>query len=105
MGPLFPHITKGGHITDNYISAQAIEQAIKKRAELAGIPASEMFKTHDLRRTYISNLLDSSGDLVAIQALAGHANINTTAAYDRRGIRAQEEAAQTIHVPYQRPAL
>lgn len=62
-GPLFPHITKGGHITGNYISAQAIEQAIKKRAELAGIPVSEMFKTHDLRRTYISNLLDSSGDL------------------------------------------
>ena len=104
LGPLFPHITKGGHITGNYISAQAVEQAIKKRAELAGIPASEMFKTHDLRRTYISNLLDSSGDLVAIQALAGHANVNTTAAYDRRGIRAQEEAAQTIHVPYLRPS-
>lgn len=59
--------------------------------------------THDLRRTYISNLLDSSGDLAAIQALARHANVNTTAPYDRRGIRAQEAAAQTIHVPYQRP--
>jgi hypothetical protein len=41
-----------------------------------------------------SNLLDSSGNLAAIQALAGHANINTTAGYDRRGIHAQEEAAK-----------
>jgi site-specific recombinase XerD len=103
-GPLFPHILKRGTITNDYISPQAIEQAIKKRAELAGLSGADMFKTHDLRRTYISNLLDSSGDLAAIQALAGHANINTTAGYDRRGIRAQEAAAQTIHVPYQRPS-
>ena len=38
-----------------------------KRAELASIPASEMFKTHDLRRTYISKLLDNSGALVVLR--------------------------------------
>ena len=38
-----PQITKGVHITDHYISAQAVKKAMKQRAELAGIPASEMF--------------------------------------------------------------
>ena len=83
-----------------YFTPQSVQLVFDKRAKQAKI---QEFTPHDLRRTYISNLLDSSGDLVAIQALAGHANINTTAAYDRRGVRAQEQAAQTIHVPYQRP--
>lgn len=108
-GPLFPHILKSGEITNRPVSGQAIADAIAKRAAQAGINEEteegkeKMFKTHDLRRTYISNLLDSSGDLAAIKELAGHSDINTTARYDRRSIRAQEAAARTIHVPYQRP--
>ena len=57
---------------------------------------------HGLRRTVAGDLRGTDIDLVTVQKLLDHANVQTTAQYDRRGERAKMKAGETLHVPYRR---
>jgi integrase len=60
------------------------------------------FTPHDLRRSNISDLLDEGVDLAVIARQVGHSSVQTTARYDRRGARAQRQAAERLNVPFRR---
>jgi integrase/recombinase XerD len=96
-GPLFVPINKGGKLIPKPMTTQAIYNMLYKRAQEAGI---KNFSPHDLRRTFISHLLDAGADIATVSKMAGHANIQTTARYDRRPEEAKKKAAQLLHVPY-----
>ena len=98
-GPLFVRVRKDGTVGGQGVSAQAIYNALRKRGREAGV---ESFSPHDLRRTFVSDLLDAGADIALVQKLAGHAQVTTTAVYDRRPARAQQKAAELLFVPYSR---
>ena len=95
-GALFLPVRKGGAIEQRRLTDQAVLFIVQRRAKRAGI---EAFSPHDARRTFISNAIDVSKDLVAVKELVGHANIQTTARYDRRGEASKLKVARSVRLP------
>ena len=96
-GSLLQPVDKAGQVDARRLTGQAVLYILRKRARQAGVPA---FSPHDLRRTFVSDLLDSGAYISSVQGLAGHANVQTTARYDRRGEAAKKKAAGALHVPF-----
>jgi integrase/recombinase XerC len=63
----------------NPISTRTIQVRIKYWAQRQGLP--QKVYPHLLRHSFASHLLESSGDLRAVQELLGHADISTTQIY------------------------
>jgi len=63
------------------ITASQVRSRLKARALQAGLPTH--VHPHMLRHSFASHLLQSSGDLRAVQELLGHANITTTQVYTK----------------------
>ncbi len=63
----------------NRISRRSIQQRLKQWAMKQGL--ANHVNPHMLRHSFASHLLESSGDLRAIQELLGHADISTTQVY------------------------
>ena len=97
-GALFCAINKAGVMQiEHGVSTTAIHLILQKRVAEAGLAS---LSAHDLRRTYVGEMLDAGADVSTIAAIVGHASVATTARYDRRGERAKEAAAGFISVPY-----
>ncbi len=97
-GALFYPARRGGRFWQDQMTTQAIYNMLKRRGEQAHLAS---FSPHDFRRTFVGDLLDRGADIVTVQKLAGHANVTTTARYDRRGEAVKRKAAEMLHVPYQ----
>jgi len=95
--PLSYPINKAGRVQKRRMSDRTVRYILKKarrRDSRQGLlPARH--ETHPHR-----DLLDASAALAAVQKLVGHANVEITARYDRRGERAKKRAASLLHVSY-----
>jgi integrase/recombinase XerC len=61
------------------MSPNAVRERVKRAALVAGIPAN--VHPHVLRHSFATHVLQSSGDLRAVQELLGHASITATQVY------------------------
>ena len=63
----------------NRLSVRQIQQRLSYWAKKQGL--NNTLHPHKLRHSFASHVLESSGDLRAVQALLGHANLSTTQVY------------------------
>ena len=101
-GALLCPVAKGGHIQQRSMTAQAVMMRLRFLSRLARVPE---FSPHDLRRSFVGELLDAGADISSVQQLAGHSSVTTTQRYDRRPEEAKRRTAELLKVPYSRPAL
>ena len=94
-GALFLAINKGGRIIPGRMKTQSIYDMLARRAIQARV---KKFSPHDLRRSFVSDLLDAGADIAVVAKMAGHASVTTTARYDRRTEQAKQKAATMLHV-------
>jgi len=101
-GPIFWPGSKGGRLlAGRRMTRAAINQMLGRRAAEAGVGT---VAPHDLRRSFICDLLEQGLDLALVQRLAGHANPQTTARYAPRKSLAQQRRNDALPVPFHRPA-
>jgi integrase/recombinase XerC len=77
------------------LTPQHIRVRLKRRSLLAGLATP--VHPHMLRHSFASHLLQSSGDLRAVQELLGHASIGTTQVYTRLDFQHLAKAYDAAH--------
>jgi integrase/recombinase XerD len=97
-GAMFHAVNRAGRIARRRMSDQAVYMLLVRLAVKAKV---DRFAPHDLRRSFIGDLLDAGADISTVAALCAHANVATTMKYDRRGERTRRRAAELLHVPFE----
>jgi integrase/recombinase XerD len=94
-GPLFCQLAKQGTVLSlQKINAHSVYAILKRRSKEAGIAPCT---PHDLRRTFVTRLLEQGVDFNTVRNLAGHEQIQTTILYDRRQDKTQRQAMANLN--------
>ena len=82
------------------LSTQSVWARLKQRGQQAGLVSG--VHPHVLRHSFASHMLQSSGDLRAVQELLGHSSIATTQIYTRLDFQHLAQAYENAHPRAQR---
>lgn len=85
--------TNGKIVTDVGLTVSAVYRLIKSKLAAIGVPN---VSPHDMRRTFITRLLEQNVDINTVRQMAGHADISTTTVYDKRDHQFMKQAALTL---------
>ena len=85
------------------LGAQSVWSRLKQRGQQAGLATG--VHPHVLRHSFASHMLQSSGDLRAVQELLGHSSIATTQIYTRLDFQHLAQAYEKAHPRAQRSSV
>lgn len=86
--PVACRIRVGNNIVRKAISPSGVDGLLGRRVTMAGIEACT---PHDLRRTFITQMLSAGMDALVLAKLVGHDDPKTTMIYDRRPLRSARD--------------
>lgn len=96
-GAILCFVGRYGKIKPSHrLTSQVIADRLIALAKTADI---RRLGPHDLRRTFVTLLLDEGADALSVQKLAGHERLDTTVKYDRRAEKAKKAAAAKLPSP------
>ncbi|MGP2502772.1 site-specific integrase [Pantoea dispersa] len=78
---LFNRIQRNGRVVRHALTTTGLTGILAQLQQDAGIAR---FTPHDMRRTFITRLLEQGVDINTVRQLAGHSDISTTTRYDHR---------------------
>ncbi|ELU9400823.1 site-specific integrase [Salmonella enterica] len=79
---LFSRIQRNGKVASQPLTTTGLTGILADLQQTSGIAR---FTPHDMRRTFITCLLEQGVDINTVRQLAGHSDISTTTRYDCRG--------------------
>ncbi|MEH5011463.1 site-specific integrase [Phytobacter diazotrophicus] len=90
---LFNRIQRNGRVASQSLTTTGLTGILEQLQHDAGIAR---FTPHDMRRTFITRLLEQDVDINTVRQLAGHSDISTTTRYDYRGESMKISASRRI---------
>lgn len=78
---LFNRIQRNGRVASQLMTTTGLTGILEQLQQSSGIAR---FTPHDMRRTFITRLLEQGVDINTVRQLAGHSDISTTTRYDYR---------------------
>lgn len=90
---LFTKVHRSGQPAAGVLTTAGLTAILEQLRATANVTE---FTPHDLRRTFITQLLEQGVDINTVRKLAGHSDISTTARYDHRGDEARISASQKL---------
>lgn len=91
---LFSRIQRNGKTATQPLTTTGLTGILAELQQTAGIAR---FTPHDMRRTFITRLLEQGVDINTVRQLAGHSDISTTTRYDYRNEDMKISASKGIN--------
>lgn len=96
-GPLFPTLRRGGHIGEQSVSDHQYWKVLRERSAEADI--HPVIAPHDLRRWFVTTLLENGVDVFQVARSVGHHRVDTTFRYDRRAQERLRAVVDRLDLP------
>ena len=90
---LFGRIQRSGKVISQPLTTTGLTGILAELQQASGIVR---FTPHDMRRTFITRLLEQGVDINTVRQLAGHRDISTTTRYDYRDMGMKVSASKRI---------